>query len=996
MAVNKMNDTNTNGAETSEFQLLNESSMSSEDRQEILSHIDKVVEDNKIPVTRDTFSYKTKKRGILLPILINLIAALAIGAAFFVSARFFEQRKETLSIETQTYLSAEGRLIEELKKESETKLRQKDDQISAIQLDLNRIDQERQELQQTMESRIQEREDELKQALEQQLALERARLRALGTSDEDIDTRLSEFAEKIESDHAAEIETFKAQAEEAILAKEEELRQTRDLTNQVLAEAKAERQQLEEKSQLREEELVSQYEEEKLALAEKTSETEQQLENLTVARQQEQMISDQISGTYSLIKQKLADNQFDEAKQHLSRLELLLYDPAIESLPTIARRRQADLFIIESLDTLIETRIAGEKEDANSSLIETANLIATAQGIIARADTMYANGDFQSAAEAYEDALSLVPVFSRAYTAKEEIELEEQKTLIIRSLAEGTAVLNQGDISAAIGRYRESVVAGAAGNVSYLEQALNGIEDALKMEANTVIAAKDAEIDGLETKLSGASSTASTLQRDLTSAKKSVDTLTGQLSEQKAEVARQVSQINSLKTDIDDLNSQIREKTQDAADFEALAAEKSVDNSTLEAKVSLLETELAQLENSLEQALSNVSALERSLSEKEADLDSALQSTAQKEAELESVRSELESKAGELEKLQAETAEANTAAIAEIESVQTQIAEKDARIELLQEDLSAKTEELLSAQTEIDTLKQKADAAEDLTAETAGREADLKIELESIRSRLVAAQNTIAQLSESLAESETTIEELTAQANFKSAATASVEELKLAKLRNDYQPYKEKITLLLDDGSDEKYYEARTVLFDFSRRVSEVAFPGISNLWNVTEEAVMEIERKSSQTSGTAMALENVLLFLQFVQGESDTAMGSRIQFDALIEKDAGYRQVFFEIDELAEKSGLGASGLYSLEVTAIGEVADFAEGKATVTLFERVVVEKDARVLFRRRDAEGESAVAQGIVRGIENGRAEIDIEHLFDSQTPVEGDPVYLEEER
>lgn len=495
--------------------------------------------------------------------------------------------------------------------------------------------------------------------------------------------------------------------------------------------------------------------------------------------------------------------------------------------------------------------------------------------------------------------------------------------------------------------------------------------------------------------------------------------MSSRLAAEESETARQQTRIDELDAEIDNLSTRLLEKTQEATDLTSEVAEKDSDISTLENTVESLNSKISELEGSIEQLSNRILSLEqelaqnesalesalKSIDEKETALESALQSADSKDTQLESVRAELDAKTGELEQLKADLAEvsetvssAQTAAgsaAEELEAAQAQIVEKENQIAQLQSELTAKTSDLALAQAEIEAQKKKVADAESSYAAAAAREEELIDDLEEVQAQLAEAQAKILELNEALAQSENTIEELTEQVKFKSAAAASVEDLKLAKLRNDYQPYKERVEVLLESGDDADFFNARSVLFDFSKRVSEGAFPGITNLWQTTEDAVIGIETETAFEEGTGTALANILSFLLYIRGESDSPMQSRVFLDSLAETDADYRQAFAEIDELASKAGLSASGVSGFQLSPIGEVTGFSEGVAAVELSPDVTVEIDARVIIRRRLAEGETAIAQGTVTRVENGTAEVEILRSFDTQGPLEGDPVYMEEE-
>ena len=96
--------------------------ISSEEREQILSHIDKFVEQNRLEITSDTFKFTPKQSGLLLPTLINISAIILFVIGFFLFSYIFNQRQDSIVSETKTLLTAESKLIEALKKESQEQI----------------------------------------------------------------------------------------------------------------------------------------------------------------------------------------------------------------------------------------------------------------------------------------------------------------------------------------------------------------------------------------------------------------------------------------------------------------------------------------------------------------------------------------------------------------------------------------------------------------------------------------------------------------------------------------------------------------------------------------------------------------------------------------------------------------------------------------------------------------------------------------------------------
>ncbi|MCK4514341.1 MAG: hypothetical protein KAU31_03735, partial [Spirochaetaceae bacterium] len=117
-----------------------------EERVAIIEQIDQVIDENRVEIGPDTFRVDAKKRGIGLPILVNLIAILLVAAGAYYLIRTFANRENTVVGEATALTSAEGRLLQALREESDAQLSAKDNEISGIQGRLAQISAEREQL----------------------------------------------------------------------------------------------------------------------------------------------------------------------------------------------------------------------------------------------------------------------------------------------------------------------------------------------------------------------------------------------------------------------------------------------------------------------------------------------------------------------------------------------------------------------------------------------------------------------------------------------------------------------------------------------------------------------------------------------------------------------------------------------------------------------------------------------------------------------------------
>ena len=459
----------------SQFLILEDAQLSEEDRQEIFEEIEKVVEANRIPVTDSLFSIKPQKKGSLFPVLLNLVTLALIAGGVFFAFRFFQSKQDTLSLETQQYLSTEGKLIEEIRKESRQKLEQKEEEINRIQSELEDLDRQSRELANTMEENIRAREEELRRELEAELEAERERLRAQGISTEEIEEQVTALETERRAQFDQQLAEFRQESRAELEQKEQELVEARALAQQILEEANSERAELEQDLARRESELRAQFESEREALESRSSEAEARLRELSEIRERESLINDQIIGSYADIIEKIQLNNFDQAESGLEELRNFIQTPSLQSLPSISKRRGVELFIIDTLEENLSKESASAEADT-SSLLENANLVVAARELVQRADTAANQGDRETARTLYTQALGVVPALNRAYRNIRTIE-ETQSSGAIRELViTGQQQLQEGRRGDALNSFRQAALLSAGMNQDMAEDAIDGLQ----------------------------------------------------------------------------------------------------------------------------------------------------------------------------------------------------------------------------------------------------------------------------------------------------------------------------------------------------------------------------------------------------------------------------------------------------------------------------------------------------------------------------------------
>jgi hypothetical protein len=397
-----------------EFAFDPDSGITREEQKEIRAEIEKVATGSRIAVKPEMFAVKAAKRGVLFPVVVNLgaLVVLAAGLALFY---FLFQRGETQASREDTgTITAEGKLIEEVKKESDAKLQEKNQQINKIQDQLSQIDKQRQDLQANMDARVQEKETQLKASLQAELDAEKARLQKQGLSDQDIQKKLTDLETQKNAAFNKQLDAFKTQADAERKQSEATLKTLTSQFNADLAKANADRQQVLADSKQREADLQAQLAQKTKELQSSQAQTQQQLSALTSQKQQEDLVSQQLIGLYSVAQADIAGKNYTRALTSLQAISSYVSSGDVAVLPGIAKRRTVDLFIVGSLATLVQNEIDKGKVDT-ASLVDAANRLSDIRTRVANADTLLRTGKVADAETLYGQSLSVIPEVAKSY-----------------------------------------------------------------------------------------------------------------------------------------------------------------------------------------------------------------------------------------------------------------------------------------------------------------------------------------------------------------------------------------------------------------------------------------------------------------------------------------------------------------------------------------------------------------------------------------------------
>lgn len=123
--------------------LLQDRPLSPEERSRVLSQIEAVVEQERQPLGEEAFVVRPRRRGVLLPLLINGVAASLVALGILALAYTFRLRQGALSLRGGELASAEGRLLEVFRRQSESRLQEQTAEVERARVRLRALERER-------------------------------------------------------------------------------------------------------------------------------------------------------------------------------------------------------------------------------------------------------------------------------------------------------------------------------------------------------------------------------------------------------------------------------------------------------------------------------------------------------------------------------------------------------------------------------------------------------------------------------------------------------------------------------------------------------------------------------------------------------------------------------------------------------------------------------------------------------------------------------------
>lgn len=628
-----------------------------EERAQIEAEIRRAVDENRINVGPDTFRIRPRKRGAGLPILVNVFALLLIVGGVYVLLQLFEAQEEDLVSRTGTVASAEGRLLSALREESAQALSRKDAEIAEIERRLADAQAEREQIRSDAETRLAEREAELRAEFEAALEAERARLAEENLTDAERTTRLAAFRAEREGELERDIAALEEEARADVAAQEAALASLVAEYEQTLGDARTEREALRAELAEREAELEAQYEQRAAELSDERAAAVRLLEELEAQQEQRQLILDQILGFYAGARASISEGDYQAAGASLDALRDYLESGPIGSIPDLQRRRQVELFLVDTLEQRLTT-LAGSDDGDARSLVESAGLVAEVGELISQAEGSYGSGEVERARELYVAALSRIPAVRIGYDRLEEIEAEieaSQTERVAGLIEDGNVLYRDGEYDAAVERYGAALAALPAPSDELLARLLDAGYQLRAADSFAELADLRDELAVSEARLRGTRETIATQQATLARSETTI-------AERDASIADLREQLRGVGELLAAERERVAQLEEAAAAAEAAASETASRAGPSE--------DLANARDELAAARESQARLEEQLAETEAELASARASVRASEETVRTTRELID----ELESRAAAAAEELAANEAELEESQAELA----------------------------------------------------------------------------------------------------------------------------------------------------------------------------------------------------------------------------------------------------------------------------------------------------------------------------------
>lgn len=582
--------------------------VSAEDQEEILKEIEKVASDHRISVSAESLAFTARRNGAVFPILVNVVGLAILAGGVFGLAYLFQTGEQQLRESAQVVVTAESRLIEEIRRETEQQIAEREAEIASIQDQLDSISSERAQIAADIDQQLAAREAELRSEFDAALAAERQRLLGLNLSEAEIEQRLAEFQAERQREFDAQLAAARDRSLQEQAALEAELNQLEQQFSASLSAANTARQELLAESEQRLSDLQQEFEANLAASEAQLGQAEAQLAELARQREREELVRAQIRGLYETTADAIESSDFDAARGRLRDLRTLLNEENTLRLEALREQRPVELFLIGSLESLVgyEERFGNPETIGRLS---DAGLVQQVTELAERAARAAAGGNTTEAARLYREALTVIPAVeeSSAFLGQQVGVADAREQEAINAAAEQIVIQGRNALQAETYPEAVQLFSRAVRNYPtsrFRVEALGGITTAVDAIVSGAAQAQDelsSELAALETEIA-------TLTEDTAEQNAALEALQLELEQSldegdqlRADGATTQSEVERLQTEIETATAAIATLERDlgAAESELLA---TLDDLTAaEAQTAELQAALTRNEAELSQ-----------------------------------------------------------------------------------------------------------------------------------------------------------------------------------------------------------------------------------------------------------------------------------------------------------------------------------------------------------------------------------------------------------
>jgi hypothetical protein len=391
-----------------------------DERERIYRDIEIAVASKKGVIQEESFNFTPVKKDFILPLVINVSIFLLIAALSLFFFSYFKQAETHIIAKSGSLTNSESRLFKALIEESEKKIENINALLAGMQKDQAKI---------LSESKLKaiEIEQNLRQTYQLSKENELKTLQNGGFPSEVIEEKLREFDSLQQKKFRDQLTLALREVENQRISQEQTLKNTMDENKRKLEEARKEQFLIEEKLDF--------------SINEKRS-AAVELAFIEEQEKTEQAVLSQILALYRYIEDSIEKLDYEKANLTLDNLEDYLNKDEVKTLPSLLDRRRIDLFIIQSLRTLIDFEP-----------VQEGPVFRTKNGL-------YSSESIQSAMDLYLPVFSNNPesaIENSSINAMDLLKMQERKDLFRQTVNRGDQYLRDKNFQTAIIQYQKAL-----------------------------------------------------------------------------------------------------------------------------------------------------------------------------------------------------------------------------------------------------------------------------------------------------------------------------------------------------------------------------------------------------------------------------------------------------------------------------------------------------------------------------------------------------------